>query len=252
MARKRNPKRDEAKKLYDASGGMIKLVDLAAQLGVAPSRIRKWKSEDKWERSDSPKKERSHSKRTPSRVQQKLLDSVEANEALTENRRLFCLYYATSRNALQSYLKAYGGSKTVAGVEGCRLLKIPSIQEEVKRLRNILCTELDVNLQDLLRYCLKVVSTDIGDFVRIRNGGLVLQDSERCDTSLIEEVKEGKAGVSIKLADKKWAWEKLETYLGWQADAGNDVDMQNYVDALKGRASEVWADEATETTSGDV
>ena len=147
-----------------------------------------------------------------------------------------------SHNATQSYLKAYGGGKVVAAVEGNRILRIPKVAAEVKRLREILRNEIDIGLPDLLQYCLKVIGADIGDYVTVKKGIVQLEDSTCVDTSLIDEVKQGKAGVSIKLADKKWAWEKLEQYLGWQSDAGDAVDMRNYVDALQGIVNEVWDD----------
>lgn len=49
MARPRNPKRDEAFKIWKKSGGTKKLIDIADELGVSDSQIRKWKSQDKWE-----------------------------------------------------------------------------------------------------------------------------------------------------------------------------------------------------------
>lgn len=60
MARPRNPDRDRAFEIWRNSGGTAKLKDIADQIGVPASRIRKWKTEDKWEekikeRSDSNK-----------------------------------------------------------------------------------------------------------------------------------------------------------------------------------------------------
>ncbi len=49
MPKARNPLRDEAFKLWARSKRTIKLKDLAAQLGVADSQVRKWKTLDKWE-----------------------------------------------------------------------------------------------------------------------------------------------------------------------------------------------------------
>ena len=49
MARARNPNRDTAKKTWLESGGKISTKDLAASAGVPEQRIRKWKSEDKWQ-----------------------------------------------------------------------------------------------------------------------------------------------------------------------------------------------------------
>ena len=83
----------------------------------------------------------------------------------------------------------------------------------------------------MVRYCLKVVGADIGDYVKFgrqevplvidghsvydKNTGkqvmetinyVELNDSSANDTGVIDEVRQGKAGISIKLADKKWAW----------------------------------------------
>lgn len=56
MARKRSPKRDEAFELWKDSNGEMLLKDIAAQLGLKDSQIRKWKSEDKWEEKIKKKK----------------------------------------------------------------------------------------------------------------------------------------------------------------------------------------------------
>lgn len=49
MPRARNPNRDKAKELWLESGKTRLLKDIAAELGIPENRIRKWKSEDKWE-----------------------------------------------------------------------------------------------------------------------------------------------------------------------------------------------------------
>ena len=49
MARERSPNRDKAKEIYLNAKGDIKLSDIATQLNVSDSQIRKWKSTDKWD-----------------------------------------------------------------------------------------------------------------------------------------------------------------------------------------------------------
>ncbi|MEC0125334.1 phage terminase small subunit-related protein [Paenibacillus pabuli] len=49
MARERSPERDKAKLMWLESGGTLKLKDIAAALSVPESRVRKWKSMDRWE-----------------------------------------------------------------------------------------------------------------------------------------------------------------------------------------------------------
>ena len=249
-----NEIRDKAYKDY--CDGM-KYRDIAEKYGVSLSAVKSWATRY-WKVATKDKKLQPQPRKVATaklekKLKDKLLESVSENDKLTEKRRLFCLYYAMSHNALQSYLKAYGGDKVSAGVQGCRLLKNVNVTAEVKRLREILRNEIDIGLPDLLQYCLKIIGADIGDYVTVKKGIVQLEDSTCVDTSLIDEVKQGKAGVSIKLADKKWAWEKLEQYLGWQSDAGDTVDMQNYVDALRGIVDEVWDDtQGPKTSNGDV
>ncbi|PZM63488.1 phage terminase small subunit [Paenibacillus dendritiformis] len=49
MARARSPNRDKAKGMWLDSGGNMKLKDVAAELGLTESQVRKWKSLDKWD-----------------------------------------------------------------------------------------------------------------------------------------------------------------------------------------------------------
>ena len=49
MPRARSPNRDEAKRLWLESGKTRQLKDIAAELGVSPDQVRKWKKEDNWE-----------------------------------------------------------------------------------------------------------------------------------------------------------------------------------------------------------
>lgn len=48
MARKRDPRRDEAKSIWLESNGEKQLKDIADELNVSDSQVRKWKSIDKW------------------------------------------------------------------------------------------------------------------------------------------------------------------------------------------------------------
>ena len=49
LARARNPKRDEAKRIWLESNGNKPLVEIAKELDCSASQIRKWKSLDKWD-----------------------------------------------------------------------------------------------------------------------------------------------------------------------------------------------------------
>ena len=211
-------KRDKAYKDY--CNGM-KYRDIAVKYGVSLSTVKSWATRH-WKVATKDKKLQPQPKKVATlqpkkKLKEKLLESVNDNEALTEQRRLFCLYYATSHNALQSYLKAYKCTKEAAHTNGARLLANASIQDEVKRLRQIMQYHLDVGVSDLVQYCLKVVGADLGDYVTFNGFNVKLADSKTVDTSVVSEVKQGKDGISIKMEDKKWAWEMLAKYLDFGA-----------------------------------
>lgn len=48
MARKRDPRRDEAKRIWLESNGEKQLKEIASELNISDSQVRKWKSIDKW------------------------------------------------------------------------------------------------------------------------------------------------------------------------------------------------------------
>lgn len=49
MPRPRDPRREEAFRLWEESCGSKKLKDIAEELGIKSNTIRKWKANDKWE-----------------------------------------------------------------------------------------------------------------------------------------------------------------------------------------------------------
>lgn len=49
MARGRSLERDKAFELWNQSRGTMKLKDIAAQLGVSDTQVRKWKNQDQWD-----------------------------------------------------------------------------------------------------------------------------------------------------------------------------------------------------------
>ena len=211
-------KRDKA--YNDYCNGM-KYRDIAVKYGVSLSTVKSWATRH-WKVATKDKKlqpqpEKVATLQPKKKLKDKLLESVNGNEELTEKRRLFCLYYATSYNALQSYLKAYKCDKETAMASGSRLLRNVKVQAEVKRLRQIMQHHLDVGVSDLVQYCLKVVGADLGDYVTFNGFNVKLADSKTVDTSVVSEVKQGKDGISIKMEDKKWAWEMLAKYLGFDA-----------------------------------
>lgn len=179
---------------------------------------------------------------------------------LTPKQELFCQYYAKNNNALQSYLKVYDGcSKESAMALGSKLLRNVKVKARVAELKAEQRLDVNVTKEDLIIYCLKVIGCDLGEYLKFQRqdvpvltkkgvltdeqGNVVtrplnvisVEDSTKLDTSIITEVKQGRDGISFKLEDKRWAWEKLEKYLGFDIDSHVDGEsaMQSLIDSIK-------------------
>ncbi len=252
MARVRSPNRDKAKKMYFDAKGDIKLVDIASQLNIKDSQVRKWKSQDKWDeelKGTLPKDKRNvtnkkSNKSTP--IKEPIAEEVKEvlrNTNLTDKQRLFCIYYIKCFNATKSYLKAYGCSYETAMVEGCNSLKNPKIKAEIQKLKQNKLNRALLSEDDIFQKYIDIAFADINDFMSFgkkhvkcwtkdKDGNDIpvidpntgeqkvisynvvdLKESDNADTTLISEVSEGKDGVKVKLQDKMKALQWLSEHL---------------------------------------
>ncbi|MGH0741958.1 terminase small subunit [Bacillus paranthracis] len=169
-------------------------------------------------------------------VEQDLLDYLyDEEDGLTEKQRLFCYHYLTNFNATRAYMKAFGGSYTVAKTNASLLLKRPLVAEKLYKLKQENARALKLDAQDVLKQYIDIANADIGDYVEFgkqvkkikypaqEEGGedtteeyyvnyVDLNDSSQVNTSLISEIRQGRDGVSIKLYDKMKALDVLAKY----------------------------------------
>ena len=159
-----------------------------------------------------------------------LLSPLRKMKTLLRNKSFFAFITLIITMLLSPTLKPMGAATRRPWWKVARLLRNPKVKAEVDKLKELIRSELDIKVLDMLQYCLKVVGADIGDYVKFgavdrlvfddkgpvkdtKTGEylkepvncVTLGESEFLDTSVITEVKQGKDGVSIKLADKKWA-----------------------------------------------
>lgn len=231
MAARKNPLADRAYELY--KGGM-KLVDIADQIGCSPATIRTWKNRYKWDNGGSETfQKKSETKRNVSkkkiRDETTLDDGTKEtlqNDDLTPEQQIFCIYYSRTFNAAQSYQKAYGCSYESAIANGSRLLTNDKVRAEIERLKEIKRQQIVVGADDIVELQMRIAFADIGNYVSFGQKEVTdietdetymvsvvdLKESKNTDTQLIQEVKRGKDGVSVKLADKQKAIDWLSKY----------------------------------------
>lgn len=214
LPKQRSPDSYRAEELYKSG---MQLVDIAKQLGVPAGTVRRWKSSYKWEnqseRSDKITSVRNKKKEQKEKSLEAAARDVMSNESLTEEQRLFCIYYIQTFNATQSYLKAHpGAAYTTAMSNGYRYLRNPKIRAEIEYLKEMKRQVIMAGEEDIVELQMRIAFSDIGNYLRFSGRNVLLNNSDSVDTQLIQEVKEGKSGVSIKLADKQKAMDWLTQY----------------------------------------
>lgn len=220
MAAKKNPLADKAHELY--KGGM-KLVDIADQLNCSAATIRTWKNRYRWDDNESETfQKKSETKRNVSKGKNRSETAIDdgtretlQNDDLTPEQQMFCIYYSKTFNAAQSYQKAYGCSYENAMVEGSKSLRKPKVRAEIERLKEIKRQQIVAGAEDIVELQMRIAFADAGDYATFGNNGINwvhIANSDTVDTQIIQEIKEGQTGVSIKLADKQKAIDWLTKY----------------------------------------
>ncbi|PFK54920.1 terminase [Bacillus thuringiensis] len=237
---RRSVERDKAFEMYKDSKGEKPIEEIADELGKSVSLIRKWKSKDKWDENITGNI--TTGKKVITKVEnpktKKKLKEILEDEELSEKERLFCLYYVKYFNGTQAALKS-GYTKESAHVQASRLLRRERVSSYIKELKGELVENVFVEAMDVLKEYIKIAFADITNYVTFGQREVEFQDDEGnqftrmmnfvdlqeadlVDGSIITEVKQGKDGVSVKLADKMKALDKLSQYFDLVPDTFKD------------------------------
>lgn len=159
------------------------------------------------------------------------------SDGLNEKQLLFCMYYVKYWNATKAYKKVYECDYVSAMSNGSRLLRNDKVRAEIKRLKAELANGIMLSAREVLQKYIDIAFADITDYVEFgstkevafdlmgqplkdEDGNLItymrsyvtLNNSEELDGTILTEVKKGKDGVSVKLADKMAALNMLARY----------------------------------------
>ena len=220
----------------------ITLADLAEKHEIKLGTLKSRKSREKWSR-DATEKDATKTKRVASIKEDAPKEEIvyfnnNDESGLNDKQRLFIAYYVKCWNATKAYQKAYGCAYTTARTEGSRLLANPNIREEIIKVRDGLTEDALLDKRTLIQKWIDIAFADITDYVKFGRQEEVLYNDEgqpeldmhgnvktyafnyvhlnesaELDGSLVTEVKQGKDGISVKLADKMKAMEFLSKHL---------------------------------------
>lgn len=297
MPRAPDERIEQAKELYLQGK---KLIEIANQLNLPEGTVRRWKSTHKWDSERSDKNsERSEKKKVKKKKPvEREVNQVIENPELTDKQRLFCVLYARCFNATKAYQKAYGCSYEIANVEGCKNLVKPSIKKEILRLKQGRLNKEFLSEEDVFQKYMDIAFADLTDYVEFGTeeepvmamyGPVKVEDPEtgkkkqltqtvnvvhfkkssEVDGTILSEVKHGRNGSSIKLADRmkalQWLSDHMEIATAEQAarldllkaqaefarmksqtDNDDQIEDDGFLEALNGTAAEDWKNEETD------
>ena len=240
MARSPNEKKEKAHELYNSGMKLVEIASQldcsAATIRTWKNRY-KW---DEDENETFQKKSETKRNVSKKKIKKKLskeeavadeVEQVIQNTDLTDKQQLFCVYYIRCFNATKAYQKAYECDYTTAMVNGSQLLRNTKVKDEIIRLKRERFNREFLSESDVFQKYMDIAFADITDFlefgteevpvmaiygpVKVKDpdtgeekqltktvNTVHFKDSINVDGSILSEVKQGKDGASIKLADR--------------------------------------------------
>ena len=258
----------------------MKYKDIAAKYGVSINTVKSWKKRYAWSRKKKTKstqkgctqnKKGAHKKEAVAED----VSQVVINDGLTDQQQLFCLYQSRMFNYTKAYMKAYPGcTYASAAVLGSRLMKNQLIRETIEQLKQNHMNREMLKQEDIFQKYMDIAFADMNDYMSFGQeeietdygprmiNSVRLKESDQVDGTLITEVKQGRDGVSVKLADRMKAIDWLADHMDiataeqkakieqiraktaiMSGTSEEETEDDGFIEALKGEVADVWEEE---------
>lgn len=255
----------------------MKYKDIAAKYEVSINTVKSWKKRYAWSRNKktgciqkgcTQNKKGAHKKEAVAED----VSQVVINDELTDQQQLFCLYQSRMFNYTKAYMKAYPGcTYASAAVLGSRLMKNPVIRKEIEQLKQNHMNREMLKQEDIFQKYMDIAFADMNDFMSFGQeeietdygprmvNSVRLKESDQVDGTLITEVKQGRDGVSVKLADRMKAIDWLADHMDiataeqkakieqiraktaiMSGTSEEETEDDGFIEALKGEVADVW------------
>ena len=258
----------------------MKYKDIATKYGVSINTVKSWKKRYAWSRDKKTEciqkgctqnKKGAHKKEAVAED----VSQVVINDELTDQQQLFCLYQSRMFNYTKAYMKAYPGcTYASAAVLGSRLMKNQLIRETIEQLKQNHMNREMLKQEDIFQKYMDIAFADMNDFMSFGQeeietdygprmvNSVRLKESDQVDGTLITEVKQGRDGVSVKLADRMKAIDWLADHMDiataeqkakieqiraktaiMSGTSEEETEDDGFIEALKGEVADVWEEE---------
>ena len=258
----------------------MKYKDIAAKYGVSINTVKSWKKRYAWSRNKktgciqkgcTQNKKGAHKKEAVAED----VSQVVINDELTDQQQLFCLYQSRMFNYTKAYMKAYPGcTYASAAVLGSRLMKNQLIRKTIEQLKQNHMNREMLKQEDIFQKYMDIAFADMNDFMSFGQeeietdygprmvNSVRLKESDQVDGTLITEVKQGRDGVRVKLADRMKAIDWLADHMDiataeqkakieqiraktaiMSGTSEEETEDDGFIEALKGEVADVWEEE---------
>ena len=127
------------------------------------------------------------------------------------------------------------------------------IRTEIERLKELKRQQIMIGENDIVELQMRIACADMGDYVSFGSRGVELHESGSTDTQLIQEVKEGKSGISIKLSDRQKAIDWLTKFFLMHPESKYKAEYERRrAEKEGGETQEFESDGFLEALKGDV
>lgn len=218
----------------DYKNGM-KQKEIAKKYGTTINTVKSWSRRYEWSKKKKKGAHQNKSVHTKKECKKIAEEIVETSE-LDEEHQLFCIYYLKYHNKVKAYQKVKPNTPyNSACVMASRWSKQPAVIEEINRLKKELYEDALLDPHDIVQKYIDIAFADLNDYLEygreevpviIKNPDtgedevlkrtvnmVKFKESAFADGTILSEVKQGRNGASIKLADRMKALDWLSKHM---------------------------------------
>lgn len=254
MSRARSPNRDKAFEIYKNSNGKIKLKDIAEQLQVKDTQIRKWKSQDNWDEKlkgtlpknksnvTNDKKTKKVSKRADSRLTKESypLQARPNNKNAVKTGEFESIFFDSLDLDEHRLIKSIDVEKKNLLIQEIQLLTVRE-RRMLKRIAKL--KEKEMTLVSFKTGMERDKETDLNEY----EGTLgQIQNIEEALTR-VQDKKQKAINMlhRFDIDESKLDLEVMKTELAILKQGGDEGEVEDdgFIEALNAQVEEVWDDE---------
>ena len=263
----------------------MKQKEIAKKYDTTINTVKSWSRRYEWSKKKKKGAHQNKSVHTKKECKKIAEEIVETSE-LDEEHQLFCIYYLKYHNKVKAYQKVKPNTPyNSACVMASRWSKQPAVIEEINRLKKELYEDALLDPHDIVQKYIDIAFADLNDYLEygqeevpviIKNpitgedevlkqtvNMVKFKESAFADGTILSEVKQGRNGASIKLADRMKALDWLSKHMNLATeeqrakidlikaqtrkitidDEQEEIADDGFLDALNASAKEDWEDE---------